>query len=527
MVNSKSTTWSCGRGVSGKPHSKRSGPIGENQRTPKPTEWSMPSGQLRVGLVLEEVLALVVGVAQVVEHDAADADLLEDRELDLVVEHDLLVAADLEVLGRRIRGAVPDRLRRRDREDVVAAQRVDPAHEVALGDGRGAAVQAVDQAVGPVHLEDRAEGQLLVEAEEAAEAGELELAAQPARRDLGRLADHETLGGIQAVVALVPGDGGADAREDAGLELVGELDLLGALVEGRRRHVLRHVRQEESGVVEHLVAEGDVAAGRLPQEVEVADLGPEGVEGDGPVGVEEVGVDVLELQELSDRRDLRGEAGGLPPAEQVVLRDLRGEDEALQRAEAGAHLEGAGGPLLHLHVDDDQIRGAALLGGDLDGLEEAQGLHPLLAELLPGATEQLAFVEAQLAADDLVARLGVADDLDVLDVDLLPLLHIEGEVDDPRVLVHRGQRRDVGVGVALVLVDRVEGAAVVEQLGAVEELAGLDGELLVEVLFLGEEVAREVELAELVLLALVDVDRDVDVLLVWRTARWSVCRRGH
>jgi hypothetical protein len=38
MVNSKSLWFSKGRGASGKPHSKRRGPRGENHRMPKPVE---------------------------------------------------------------------------------------------------------------------------------------------------------------------------------------------------------------------------------------------------------------------------------------------------------------------------------------------------------------------------------------------------------------------------------------------------------------------------------------------------------
>ena len=72
------------------------------------------------------------------------------------------------------------------------------------------------------------------------------------------------------------------------------------------------------------------------------------------------------------------------------------------------------------------------LVGDLDRLEEAERGDALLAAAHAAAGEQLALVDAQLAADDLVAGLGVADDVDALDVDLLALLDVEGEVDGLR-----------------------------------------------------------------------------------------------
>ena len=108
---------------------------------------------------------------------------------------------------------------------------------------------------------------------------------------------------------------------------------------------------------------------------------------------------------------------------------LRGEDEVLHVGEAEAHLEGAGGLLLHLDLHDHQILAAAGLVGDLHRLEEAERGDALLAAAHAGAVEELALVDAQLAADHLVAGLGVADDVDALDGDLLALLDVEGEVD--------------------------------------------------------------------------------------------------
>ena len=98
----------------------------------------------------------------------------------------------------------------------------------------------------------------------------------------------------------------------------------------------------------------------------------------------------------------------------------------------GAHLEGPGRALLHLHHRDDRVLRAARLRGDLDGLEEAERVHALLRLAEPGAAVELALVDAQLAPDDLVARLVVADDVDALEADLLAGLDVVGEVERPR-----------------------------------------------------------------------------------------------
>ena len=57
----------------------------------------------------------------------------------------------------------------------------------------------------------------------------------------------------------------------------------------------------------------------------------------------------------------------------------------------------------------------------------------------PGAlVEQLAFVDQQLAADDFVARGGVAAEIDAPDVILLLFVELHGHIDDFRCVVEIG-----------------------------------------------------------------------------------------
>ena len=173
IVNSKSLWFSYGSGASGKPHSKRSGPSGENQRMPKPVDvrtrprlsgnaearaarrWS----NCGAGVVLQNCCSSVPRVAGVEEDDAADADLVDDRELELEVLVRLEVAADVRAVrdGRRVRvERRGERQARADAAQVEAADVEDAAEEVALEDGHALRVGARDEADLGVQLEDEA-----------------------------------------------------------------------------------------------------------------------------------------------------------------------------------------------------------------------------------------------------------------------------------------------------------------------------------------------------------------------------------
>ena len=140
------------------------------------------------------------------------------------------------------------------------------------------------------------------------------------------------------------------------------------------------------------------------------------------------------------------------PAEEVVLADLGGEQEVLKGAEANAHVEGSCGLFLHRHRGGDRVLLRAALVGDFDRLEVAQRHDALLGHPQARAAEQLALVDAQLAANHLVAGGEVAHEVDALNRDLVPLLNVEGQVNDARLRVDGGERREIDVGVAVVVI---------------------------------------------------------------------------
>ena len=150
--------------------------------------------------------------------------------------------------------------------------------------------------------------------------------------------------------------------------------------------------------------------------------------------------------------------------QKVALREVDGADEAIHRREAAAQAEDARGAFGDLDVDDDLRLVRPRLRVDVDLLEVAE-VHELLAgPLLLLQRVQVALVERNLAAQDLVLAPHVAADVDALDEYLGPLVDVERDV-------HR-----VLAGYLLRLGDDVhrrpaDGA--VEALGTLEALAEL------------------------------------------------------
>ena len=109
------------------------------------TTWS----NCGAGVVLQNWLSSVPRVAGVEEDDAADADLVDDGELELEVLVRLEVAADVRAVGDGRRVRVERRRERQARADaaqVEAAHVEDAAEEVALEDGDALRVRARDEA---------------------------------------------------------------------------------------------------------------------------------------------------------------------------------------------------------------------------------------------------------------------------------------------------------------------------------------------------------------------------------------------
>ena len=208
------------------------------------------------------------------------------------------------------------------------------------------------------------------------------------------------------------------------------------------------VRQPQ--VLRDRKAEPQRAAGRARAELLVGGDGRdlvEHVEAGGEVEIEEarLGEAQVDLQAL--RRAGQPQAQELAAAQQVALGDGDVADDAFAGRIAGAERQLARRLLHHLDFQDDAVGCGAGPALDLHRLEEAQHLQPLLGLVDHQRVVGIAFGQAELAADDVVARAQVADDVDALDVDARALVGHVRHVDERALRDRaphagaRGQRR--------------------------------------------------------------------------------------
>src|SRR6185312_13656252 len=147
-------------------------------------------------------------------------------------------------------------------------------------------------------------------------------------------------------------------------------------------------------------------------------------------------------------------------------------------------------------------------------LEEVQVLQPAFGAVDQCAIVGVALADIELAADDVIARADVAADVDALDVGARALFHDEGEVDRVGLGVAVAARANIGEGVAAARgLDGHRLDALLHQVGVVDaaraelDLAAHDGRID------RAHVRDDVDLADLVLRALVDGEGDDEALL--------------
>ena len=115
---------------------------------------------------------------------------------------------------------------------------------------------------------------------------------------------------------------------------------------------------------------------------------------------------------------------------------------------AGADREFAGRLLDDVDDQDDLVRLGARRGRDVDRLEETKRFQAPLGALDQHLVEGVAFADVELAADDIVARAGVAADLDALDIGLGALVDRVDDRNRAVLEVAVAARRDLREGIA-------------------------------------------------------------------------------
>src|SRR5262249_34884225 len=146
---------------------------------------------------------------------------------------------------------------------------------------------------------------------------------------------------------------------------------------------------------------------------DVTDVGAEQVEATGDVAIEQERLGERERVVLGARAGLQRQREAFAATEEVRGLERQLTEEAFELGDAGAEGELVAVLLLELQLDVDLVgRARRLLDVDvlaaLEGLEVAELIEALDAVLQGLGVERGALEHAHLAADDVVARRGVA-----------------------------------------------------------------------------------------------------------------------
>ena len=145
----------------------------------------------------------------------------------------------------------------------------------------------------------------------------------------------------------------------------------------------------------------------------------------------------------------RAELHVLAAAEEVGLGERDFGEEAGGGRIAAAEADRTRRLVFDLDGDDDPVGRRARPRRDVHLLEKAEPVEAALALFDHRVVVGVAFADVELAADHVIARAGVADDIDALDVDLRAVVDGEGDGDLVGRLVALAVRPHVGEGVAL------------------------------------------------------------------------------
>src|SRR5262249_21001353 len=183
-------------------------------------------------------------------------------------------------------------------------------------------------------------------------------------------------------------------------------------------------------------------------------------------------------------------------------------DDSAPQGDPTAEAEQPGRPLDPVAIPDDLGLAGPRLGRDVHALEVAQVDEPLPGAIPLLQRVELALVQRQLPAQDLVLAPNVAVDVDALDVDFRPLGDLEGHVDDVvgGALIAAGI--DVGRRAADRAVEVQDALDAVAHPGEGEDVRGLEPDLPVDLALGHQGDAGDVHIADLELGPLHHRDRD-------------------
>src|SRR5215207_3673924 len=233
--------------------------------------------------------------------------------------------------------------------------------------------------------------------------------------------------------AVGTGDSGSgverrDAREGERAVVVRHLHRVGDL----QLRLVQRVAQRHADLFGDRQADAELAAddpvfvAGAPRLVGVL---REHVKARGHAVAEEVRLGEREVDATAALAEATRKADKLASSEEVRLRNRELADDAVRSRVAARDRECAGRLVFDLDVDDDAVGRGAGLVRDPDLLEIAEVVETALGAVHQHLVVGIALTDIELAADYVVARPGVAADVDALDVDVRPLLDDVAERD--------------------------------------------------------------------------------------------------
>ncbi|OQB95020.1 MAG: hypothetical protein BWX86_01315 [Verrucomicrobia bacterium ADurb.Bin122] len=158
---------------------------------------------------------------------------------------------------------------------------------------------------------------------------------------------------------------------------------------------------------------------------------------------------------------------------EVTLGELDEEGRALERAIAGTKAEIARAGLLHHHLQVAAARDVGLLWGEIHLVKEAGVFQAVLGNLHAHRVKHIAGAERQFPEDDGAPALGVALDMDGLDVELLALVDLIFDVDIAGGHIGLPVQRHTGVEITIAAIEIFEALRVLVQKGRGKDLSCL------------------------------------------------------
>src|ERR1700735_161102 len=154
--------------------------------------------------------------------------------------------------------------------------------------------------------------------------------------------------------------------------------------------------------------------------------------------------------------DLRGEGERFAEAQEVIGLIRKADEAAGQAADAARQTDGLFAFLFDLQIDVHRAGFLIALDLGVFGLERLEIIELVeaqQADFPEPVVEEIAFVEKYFAANDLVARGGIAGEFDAADEELLLLVEFQGQVDDLLVFHDVENRLGGEIDVAVLTVE--------------------------------------------------------------------------